>query len=447
MRRRDLLKAAPLLVTPSLAQGSRRLRFVPQADLASLDPLWQPTPVTVNHAYMVYDTLYGIDLAGEAHPQMCAGHDISGDELTWTFTLRDGLLFHDKEKVLARDCVMSMRRWAVRDPMGQQLMATANDIAVLDDRRFQIRLKRPFHQMLYTLGAQVCFMMPERIARTPATEQIKDAVGSGPFRFLPDEWVSGAHAAYARFDDYQPRPEPADCLTGGKIVHFDRVEWIVQPDPSTSDAALRTGEVDWLAQPLIDLCTALRKTPGIKVEVLSPYGSLTMIRVNHVQPPFDNPALRRALLPGIDQKSFMEAVVGEQAELGHVPTGFFTPGQPMATEAGLEVMAGARGVSLAKKLVAESGYNGETVYLMAPSDLPATMQLAEVTQAYFVSIGLKVDLHTMDFGSMVTRAFNQGPPDKGGWNASNVVMGGLVTANPGSSFPLRCNGRKGWTGW
>jgi peptide/nickel transport system substrate-binding protein len=272
-------------------------------------------------------------------------------------------------------------------------------------------------------------------------------VGSGPFRFLPNEWVSGARAAYARFDGYRPRQEKPDFLAGGKMVNFERVEWIVQPDPSTAATALQKNEVDWVAQPLIDLCPVLRKSPGVTVEVLSPYGWLAMIRINHLQPPFDNPALRRALLPGIDQGAFVEAVIGDQAEFGHVPAGFFSPGQPLATEAGLAVMAGGSGVPLAKKLVAESGYGGQAVVLLAPTDQPAVMALAQVTRDYFMSIGLNVDLQAMDFGTLGTRSFNQGPPDKGGWNAFNVVYGGLPAANPGGSYPLRSNGRKGWAGW
>ena len=199
MRRRDLLKAIPLLATPALAQSSAKtLRFVPQANLSTLDPVWTTATVAINHAYLVYDTLYGINAAGECLPQMCAGHEVSADQLTWTFSLRDGLVFHDNEKVRAQDCVMSVKRWATKDPFGQQLMLTANEMAALDDRRFQIRLKKPFRQLLYAFGARNCFVMPERVARTPASEQIKEAIGSGPYRFMPAEWVSGARATYTR---------------------------------------------------------------------------------------------------------------------------------------------------------------------------------------------------------------------------------------------------------
>jgi len=179
---------------------------------------------------MIFDTLYGIDNSLTSRPQMCAGHEVSSDELTWTFTLRDGLLFHDNEPVRAIDCTTSITRWWVKDPFGQYLASLTNEVKPLDDKRFQILLKKPFRQMLYALGAENAFIMPERMAKTPASEQIKEYVGSGPFRFLRDEWISGSHAAWAKNDKYVPRQEPPQYFSGGKIVHFDRVEWLVQKD-------------------------------------------------------------------------------------------------------------------------------------------------------------------------------------------------------------------------
>jgi peptide/nickel transport system substrate-binding protein len=448
MRRRDLLKTIPLLATPALAQGNAKtLRFVPQANLSSLDPVWTTATVAINHAYMVYDTLYGIDGAGECKPQMCAGHEISDNGLTWTFTLRDGLVFHDKEKVKAQDCVTSIKRWAAKDPFGQQLILTANEIIALDDRRFQVRLKKPFQQMPYAFGARQCFMMPERMALAKASEQIKETIGSGPFRFLPDEWVSGARAAYTRYDGYVPRQEKPDYFSGGKAVNFDRVEWVVQPDPSTAATALQKGETDWVELPLIDLCPMLRKSPDVLVKVFDPYGWQPILAMNHLYPPFDNVKLRRALLPAIDQHAFVEAIVGEQSELGRASVGYFTEGQPMATHAGLEALTAPRDLALAKKLVAESGYKGEPVLLIVPSDQPAINQIAQVTRELLQKLGLTVDYQVMDWGSLLTRRANQNPPAQGGWNAFNTLWGGLTVSNPGSSYPLRGSGKKGWFGW
>jgi len=120
MRRRDLLKAAgaglAAIAAPRIGWSERtnKLVFVPTEDLGALDPVVAPIRSTRNHAYLVFDTLYGIDTNWMAQPQMVEGHQVEEDGLTWTLTLRDGLRFHDKEPVLARDVVASIRRFAER---------------------------------------------------------------------------------------------------------------------------------------------------------------------------------------------------------------------------------------------------------------------------------------------------------------------------------------------
>jgi peptide/nickel transport system substrate-binding protein len=452
MRRRDLLKSVPLLAsgalaTPALAQAQKPLRFVPQTNLTAIDPIWTTAVITYNHAYMVYDTLYGYDGAGNIRPQMCTGHEVSADGLTWTFRLRDGLVWHDKEKVLGRDCTRSIARWGSRDSFGQHLMRYVNEIVPLDDTQFAIRLKRPCPQLLFGLGARQCFMMPERVASRPGTEQLTDPTGSGPFRFLRDEWVSGARCAYARFDGYVPRQEPPAFFAGGKVANFERVEWTVQPDPATAAAALQKNEVDWVEIPLIDLCPMLKKSPGVEVKVVDPGGWLMFMVINHLNPPFDNLKIRQAILLALDQRAFADAGVGDQKELAIVPTGLFAPTMPMASTAGLEHLTSPRDIPRARQMIAESGYKGEPVMIMAPSDQPVLSQMSEVARELFQSIGLKVDYQVMDWGSVVTRRANQNPLDKGGWGAFITVMSPLTAANPGSMLSLRGNGRKGWFGW
>lgn len=457
MRRRQLLSAggatlatlaASGLARPALAQGkSKVLRFVPQANLANPDPIWTTATVAINHGCMVWDTLYGIDDSLTSRPQMCAGHEVSADELTWTFTLRDGLLFHDNAPVRAIDCTTSIARWAQKDPFGKRLASLTEEMKPLDDRRFQIRLGKPFRQMLYALGAQYCFVMPERMARTPASQQITEYVGSGPFRFLRDEWNSGVRAAYARFDRYVPRPEKPEYFSGGKVAHFDRVEWIVEPDPATAASALQTGEVDWIEQPLFDLLPMLKSSPDVEVANFDPIGVLAMIAFNHLYPPFDNPKLLRALLPAINQKEFMEAAVGERADLMKLPTGFFPNGSPMASMAGMDALTGPRDLDKAKRLVAEAGYKGEKIVLMSPSDLAPLQALSQVTRDLFTRLGLNVDYVSTDWGTLVSRRAKQDPPDQGGWSVFCTTWAGLAVSNPGSSYPLQGIGRTGWFGW
>jgi peptide/nickel transport system substrate-binding protein len=349
--------------------------------------------------------------------------------------------------VRAVDCTTSIARWQTRNPFGQTLAAQTDEMKPLDDKRFQIRLKKRFRQMLYMLGSQNCFVMPERMAKTPSTEQIKEFVGSGPFIFKADEWVSGATAVYVKNPNYVPRQEKAEYFSGGKMVHFDRVEWIVQQDSATAGAALQTGEVDWIEFPLLDLLPMLKKSPGCDVGRYDPLGTLAIIAFNHLLPPFDNPKLLRALLPAIDQREYVTAWVGEQQEYGLYPVGFFTGHSPMANDAGLEALTAPRDIEKAKQLVAESGYNGETIVIMAPSDQPSIDAPSQVTRSLFMRLGLNVDYQVMDWGTLVSRRAKMDPPAQGGWNVFHTTWGGLATSNPGSSFPLRGNGKQGWFGW
>jgi peptide/nickel transport system substrate-binding protein len=453
MHRRTLLKAAATtlastLAAPAIAQSSAKvLRCAPEANLASIDPIWTTATVAINHGYMVYDTLYGTDLSLTPRPQMVAGNTVSDDNRTYTFTLRDGLAFHDGEPVRSADCIQSIDRWSKRAAWGQALAAYTEEMKALDDKRFVIHLKKPFAGILYALGVAGCFIMPERVAKTDPFKQITDATGSGPFKFVKEDWVAGAKAVWVKNDKYIPRDEPADFYAGGKRVYVDRVEHIVMPDGATAAAALQTGEVDWVHVPQIDLVPMLKKSPGVTAAVYDPLGWLGIIRPNFLFPPFDNRKLLRAILPAIDQREFLAAVIGEQSELGKLPAGFFTAGSAMGNMAGMEALTGPRDVEKAKRLVSESGYKGEPVLLMSPTDQPALEQVAQVTRSVFEKVGINVKFDAMDWSTLVARRASREPPDKGGWNAFCTSWSGLSVADPGGHFPLRGNGNAGWFGW
>ena len=329
MDRRAFLKAAGSAVAVTAAGGfpkpaisqraaARTLRFVPQADLANFDPIWTNAYVVRNGSALVWDTLYGIDERLQPQRQMVETEEVSADGLTWTFRLRSGLKFHDGEPVLAKDVVASIKRWTARDQVGQMIKAIQNELIAVDDRTFRWVLRKPFPRVPLALGKSAtpcCFIMPERIALTDPLKQISEHVGSGPMRFVRNDWVPGARAVFEKFADYVPRPEPASWLAGGKRILVDRIEWVTIPDPATAAAALQNGEVDWCEAPIADLVPVLRKNRALAVDIADPLGNVGALRINHRQPPFNDVRARRAVLMAMSQEDYMRAYVGDDDKL------------------------------------------------------------------------------------------------------------------------------------
>ncbi len=458
MKRREFLGASAALAAAPLmaprlarAQAAKPLRFVPQADLAVLDPIWTPAYVTRHHAYMVFDTLYGQDEQLRPVPQMVAGHEVSDDGLRWKLTLRPGLTWHDGEKVLARDCVASIERWSKRDVYGRTLLAATEELSAPDDRTIQFRLKKPFPQLPMALAKtanNMAAMMPERLARTDPFKQITEMVGSGPYRFLADERVPGARAAYARFGGYVPREGGSPSGTAGpKVAHFERVEWHVMPEPSSAAAALQAGEVDWYELPPPDLLPLLKRDRRVSVEILDKSGYIGCMRMNHLQAPFNNPAIRRAVLGAIVQSDFMQAAAGTDPDFWGEGVGIFCPKTPMASDAGMEALTGPRDVEAAKAAIKAAGYNGETVVVLAATDLPILKGVGDVTLDLMQRLGFKVDYQATDWGTVVQRRLSKEAPDKGGWSVLSNFWGGLDQATPATHALLWSNGENASYGW
>ncbi len=454
-RRALLAGTAAGLAMPRLgrAAGASTLRFIPAIDLAFLDPHWTTAYVTRGHGYMVFDTLYGQNGAFEPSPQMLEGHVVEDDGKLWKLRLRDGLLWHDGERVLARDCVASINRWAKRDAFGDALMQATAELSAPDDRTIQFRLNKPFPLLPHALGkvtSPMPAMMPERLANTDPFKQITEIIGSGPYRYVGDERIAGARNVYARFEGYKPREGSAsDWTAGPKQVHFDRVEWTTIPDASTKVAALQSGEQDWWENPTHDLLPLLIRDRKVKIEVNNPTGSVNMMRPNHLQPPFDNPAILRALMPALDQSSFMAAIVGTDPAMYHVPHGFFCPNTAMASEVGLEPLMGPRDLDKTKRLLKEAGYAGEKVTMLVATDYAQFKAIGEVAADLMSRAGMNVDFVATDWGTMLQRRNNKGPVDEGGWNCFFTGWEGVDHMDPSNHYAIRGNGdlKSSWPGW
>jgi peptide/nickel transport system substrate-binding protein len=459
MKRRHLLKgsaAAMLagpgltLAAPAIAQTMRAqtLRFVPQSNLSVLDPIWTTATVTCNHGYYIFDTLYSYDSRMQPQPQMAAGHTVSDNGLVWRITLRDGLMFHDGSKVRAADCIASVQRWAKRESYGQLLAAAVDTWGTADDKTLEIRLTRPFPLLLSAIAkadASVCFMMPERIAKTDANTAITEMIGSGPYKFVASEYNSGSRSVYERFEGYQPRSEAPSWASGAKVAHFNRVEWNIIADPATAGAALQNGEVDWWENPLNDLLPSLSKNPAIATQIADPGGKIALMRLNHLQPPFNDVRLRRAVLMAVNQEDYMRAAIGDDTALWTISRSLWPKGTPYFHDDGGKLMKNS--ADAARAALKEAGYAGQRVVIINPGDYPLIGALGEVTAAALRNIGMNVDLQTMDWGTVVQRRTSRESVDKGGWSIFHTTGSSGGYSNPAVSPLVRGQGTSGWFGW
>jgi peptide/nickel transport system substrate-binding protein len=442
--------AAAVAVTSFAAPvyAQKTLRAVMHSDLKILDPIWTTAYIVRNHGYLIYDTLFATDAEGKIRPQMVDKYEVSADQLTHTFTLRDGLAWHDGQPVTSEDCVASIKRWGAKDSAGQKLMTFVAGLEVKDPKTFIIKLKEPTGLVLLGLGkpsSNVPFMMPKRVAETDPNTQISDFTGSGPFIFKRDEWKPGDKTVYVKNEKYKPRSEPASGLAGGKVVKVDRVEWRAISDHQQAVNALLAGEIDYIETPKHDLLPLLKKDKSIKLWDYNPLGNQYTFRPNQLHKPFDNPKIRQALWYAFNQKDFLDAVIGDP-DYYKLCKAIFVCGTPLASTKGMDGLLEANSKK-AQELLKEAGYDGTPVVLMQSTDLDVLTNLAPVAKALMEKAGFKVDMQAMDWQTLVARRAKKDLPNAGGWNAFLTSWVAADITNPIFTGFLNSACDKAMFGW
>jgi peptide/nickel transport system substrate-binding protein len=441
--------ALPLLAAalPAAAQ-QKTIKAVMHSDLKILDPTWTTAYIVRNHGYMVWDTLFAVDEQFKVQPQMVEKFDVSADKLTYTFTLRDGLLWHDGKPVTSEDCIASIKRWGSRDSMGQKLIEFTKEFVAVDDKTFKMVMKEPYGLVIDSLGkpsSNVPFMMPKRIADTPGTEQIKEFIGSGPFVFKQDEWKPGDKTVYVKFDKYKPRSEPASGLAGGKVVKVDRVEWIAMADQQTAANALVTGEIDMIEQMPTDLLPIVEAEKEVKIYTHNPTGLQYTMRVNWTQKPFDNEKIRQALTVALNQEDFLNGAIGNP-KFFKVCKSLYPCGTPLETSAGMEGLLESK-FDVSKKLLQEGGYDGTPIVMLHSTDLQVLTPLGPIARDLLIKGGFKVDMQSMDWQTVVARRVKKDPVAQGGWNLMQTSWVSADMLNPVMIGFLNSSCDKAMFGW
>lgn len=436
-----------LAATTAHAQ-EKTVTAVMHSGLRMLDPIVSTAHITRDHGYMVYDLLVAADADGVVQPQM-ASWEISDDKLVYTFKLRDGLVFHDGANVKAADAIASLKRWGARDGAAGFLMKATDSIEAADDNTVVWKLKEPFPLLLEVLAKQSsvpAFIMPERVAATPADKTITEHVGSGPFKFAESEFQPGVKVVYDRFDGYRPREEAASGMAGGKIVEVDRVEWVTMPDSQTAINALMTGEIDLIENAQIDLLPILEANPDVTVEVRDKLGYQGFVRMNFKHPPFDDARIRRAAMVALGQEQVMAAVVGNP-DYYWLCGAIFGCGTPLGDETGSETLKAGGDKAKARQMLQEAGYDNTPVVIMQATDIGPMGSVPVVVASDLREAGFNVDLQSMDWQTLVSRRSSMKAPAEGGWNMFSSFASGVEANTPLVHPILPSSGDTGWFGW
>jgi peptide/nickel transport system substrate-binding protein len=441
MKRRTLAASAAFVALalsaaclPALAQtpAPKTLKVVAHADLKILDPTFTTAYISRNFGYMVYDTLFAQDSTGKPQPQMVEKYTASKDGKQWSFTLRPGLKFSDGSAVTSADAVASLQRWAARDSLGRAMTASGAEWKQVDARNFTLTLTEPFGMVLDALAKPSGFppvVLPERLAKMPATAPLTEVLGSGPFIFKRDEWVPGNKAVFVRNPNYVARSEPPNGLAGSKKSNFERVEWLYLPDSPTA--------------PIVGAQARRsrhRRATAARLHRTAAHRHQREDRLGRRLPglPGHEPAAPALQQP---QSAPGAAAGGEPGALrrGHGlirwtcawPTAppIFICGSPNETSAGAEPYRKAD-VAKAKKMLADAGYKGEKVTLLVPSDVPYLNAEALMAAQTMKSIGINVDAQNLDWASIGARRAKRDAPEAGGWNMYVTVAGEFDANSP-----------------
>jgi peptide/nickel transport system substrate-binding protein len=417
--------------------------------LKQLDPIWTTAYIVRSHGYMVYDTLFGLDENFNVQPQMVDTYTMSDDSMAYTFTLRDGLKWHDGSPVTAEDCVASLKRWGAKDGMGQKLMAATATLETVDDKTFKLQLKEPFGMVLLALAkitSNVPFMMKAEHAMTSPDEQVKEVVGSGPFKFVKAEFKPGVLAVYEKNEDYVPRSEPASGTAGGKAVNVDRVEFVWIPDTNTQTNALIRGEIDFIQVPQTDFLPKLKNAKGVKTEVFDTLGIQGVLRINHQQPPFDNPKARQAVLWATSQLTAMQAAVGSNPDLYQECPSMYPCKSPLASDAGSRPLM-EQDFNKAKELLKEAGYNNEPIVVLHCTDDYIITNQTLATAQNLRKAGFNLKMEAMNWSTLVGRRAIKKPASEGGWHIFQTWFNGPDFLNPVEHMAIGAACDKSWFGW
>src|SRR2546421_6295655 len=309
-----LLAALALSVAPGASEMPRKggaLRIGMIGEPPTLDAHVTTATITREIGINMFETLFALDAKYQPVPLLVESHEVQDAGKRYVLKLRKGVKFHNGKELAAADVVASLNRWGAMSSVGKAVFKTVAAVEAKDASTVEIRLKEASGTLLTNL-AQVdnaAVIYPKEVIDATGAGQLKEYVGTGPFRFV--EHRPDRHVKLARFDGYAARSEPASGLAGQRVAHVDELLFLPVPDYATRQAGIATGEYQYIQQIKPDQYDRIKATQGVEPVVVKPYGWATIV-LNTKQGLMTDKRLRQAVQAAVDVEPMMLAGLGHK---------------------------------------------------------------------------------------------------------------------------------------
>ncbi len=383
------------------AQGLRRGGTLKIAEVG--EPLTLDTPattagLTANITLPLFEDLFAFDASWRVQPSLVSGYTVSKDGLTYSFTLRGGVPFHNGKTMTADDVVASLNRWGRVSPYGavpyksvDSVTATGNTVVM--------KLKAPSAPLLAFLAFPVggAAIMPKEVIDAAGTGPIKQYIGTGPYKFV--EWAPDRYVHLTRFDQYAARSEPASNMAGRKEALADDIFYYPVSQVATRIAGVQSGEYDISDQINTDAYAQLKQDPRVQPGAVG--GAFMTFFFNKRQGVMTNQKLRQAVAVAMDMQPIMQATFGAP-ELYSVDASIYPKGTPWYTTAGAN-WYNVHNTEQAKRLAKEAGYSGQTIRWLTTQEYDYMFKSTVVAAAQLQQAGFKVDMQVVEWATLLDR--------------------------------------------
>ena len=386
-----------------LAVAGGTLRYATVGEPPSLDQQVVTSDLATTIAHHMFEGLYTFDASYEPQPLLAAGEEVSGDGMTITIHLREGVEFHDGQAMTSADVVASLKRWGEHGSRGKLLFANVSDVSAAGDHAVKLTFTNAFgpwkNLMAFINGGPAIY--PARVASAAgkAPIDIADYVGTGPYRF--GEWKPNRHVELVRFDGYRSPDGGASGYAGERAQHFERLRFIPVPDPGTRVNGLKAGDYDYAESVPSDLFDELDRDPAVDV-VLNGGPIFGLVFMNSRAGPLQsNFKLRQAIQAALNKEDALRVSIGPE-KLWRANGSFLPKGNAWYSDAGTDRFSEGD-AEKARALAEEAGYDGTPIKFLVSTNYAFHYDQAVVFTRQLLEAGINVEMVVVDWATLIKK--------------------------------------------